>query len=193
MIEKGDLLPDYVSTVDVRKGKTPVRLSNSNGSSHKGEAHGREEEYESVLPKKDSIKTASMGESELEFTDGDEGDMEEEKDVETTKKSSSKTSSKKRETEEEKKQRLKKEKEDEKIAAKIAKREAKALERVHETVADLPVIKDKLATAPPPPGEARPQPAISALLQWAGAPTPLRAPRRGSAVHRGSNGSAPIP
>ena len=154
MIEKGDLLPDYVSTVDVRKGKTPVRLSNSNGSSHKGEAHGREEEYESVLPKKDSIKTASMGESELEFTDGDEGDMEEEKDVETTKKSSSKTSSKKRETEEEKKQRLKKEKEDEKIAAKIAKREAKALERVHETVADLPVIKDKLATAPPPPGEA---------------------------------------
>ena len=80
--------------------------------------------------------------------------MEEEKDVETTKKSSSKTSSKKRETEEEKKQRLKKEKEDEKIAAKIAKREAKALERVHETVADLPVIKDKLATAPPPPGEA---------------------------------------
>ena len=103
MIEKGDLLPDYVSTVDVRKGKTPVRLSNNNGSSHKGEAHGREEEYESVLPKKDSIKTASMGESELEFTDGDEGDMEEEKDVETTKKSSSKTSSKKRETEEEKK------------------------------------------------------------------------------------------
>merc|ERR1712100_772300 len=94
-----------------------------------------------------------MGESELESTDGDEGDMEEEKDVETTKKSSSKKSSKKRETEEEKEQRLKKEKEDEKIAA-IAKREAKALERVHETVADLPVIKDKLATAPPPPGEA---------------------------------------
>ena len=149
MKEKGDMLPDYVSTVDVRKGKTPVRLSNSNGSSHKGEAHGREEEYESVLPKKNSIKTASMGESELESTDGDEGDMEEEKDVETTKKSSSKTSSKKRETEEEKEQRLKKEKEDEKIAAKIAKREAKALERVHETVADLPVIKDKLATAPP--------------------------------------------
>ena len=154
MKEKGDMLPDYVSTVDVRKGKTPVRLSNSNGSAHKGEAHGREEDYESVLPTKNSIKTASMGESELEFTDGDEGDMEEEKDVETTKKSSSKKSSKKRETEEEKEQRLKKEKEDEKIAAKIAKREAKALERVHETVADLPVIKDKLATAPPPPGEA---------------------------------------
>ncbi len=47
------------------------------------------------------------------------------------------------------------EKEEKKIAAKIAKREAEALERVHETVADLPVIKEKKPTAPPPPGEAK--------------------------------------
>jgi len=146
MKEKGDMLPDYVSTVDVRKGKNPVHLSNSNGSAHKGESHGREEDYGPVLSKKNSLKTASMGESETQSDENDENEG-----VETTKSSSKK----KHETEEEKKERLKEEKQEKKLAAKIAKREAEALERVHETVADLPVIKDKAPTAPPPPGEAR--------------------------------------
>jgi len=146
MKEKGDMLPDYVNTVDVRKGKNPVHLSNSNGSAHKGESHGREEDYGPVLSKKNSLKTASMGESETQSDENDENEG-----VETTKSSSKK----KHETEEEKKERLKEEKQEKKLAAKIAKREAEALERVHETVADLPVIKDKAPTAPPPPGEAR--------------------------------------
>lgn len=150
MKEKGDGLPDYVSTVDVRKGKTPVRLSNNNGSSHKGESHGREEDYGPVLSRKNSLKTASMGESELQS----EEDVETTTSTTSTKKSGSK-SSKKHETEEEKEERLKEEKEEKKLAAKIAKREAEALERVHETVADLPVIKEKKPTAPPPPGEAK--------------------------------------
>lgn len=150
MKEKGDGLPDYVSTVDVRKGKTPVRLSNNNGSSHKGESHGREEDYGPVLSRKNSLKTASMGESELQS----EEDVETTTSTTSTKKSGSK-SSKKHETEEEKEERLKEEKEEKKLAAKIAKREAEALERVHETVTDLPVIKEKKPTAPPPPGEAK--------------------------------------
>ena len=61
MKEKGDLLPDYVSTVDVRKGKTPVRLSNNNGSSHKGESHGREEDYGPVLSRKNSFENREHG------------------------------------------------------------------------------------------------------------------------------------
>jgi len=146
MKEKGDMLPDYVSTVDVRKGKNPVHLSNSNGSAHKGESHGREEDYGPVLSRKNSLKTASMGESETQSDENNENEG-----VETTKSSSKK----KHETEEEKEERLKEEKQEKKLAAKIAKREAEALERVHETVADLPVIKDKAPTAPPPPGEAR--------------------------------------
>merc|ERR1712147_575440 len=124
MKEKGDGLPDYVSTVDVRKGKTPVRLSNNNGSSHKGESHGREEDYGPVLSRKNSLKTASMGESELQA----EEDVETTTSTTSTKKSGSKSSK---------------------------KHEAEALERVHETVADLPVIKEKKPTAPPPPGEAK--------------------------------------
>ena len=117
--------------------QTLVRLSNNNGSSHKGESHGREEDYGPVLSRKNSLKTASMGESELQS-----GGRRTTTSTTSTKKSGSK-SSKKHETEEEKEERLKEEKEEKKLAAKIAKREAEALERVHETVADLPVIKEK--------------------------------------------------
>ena len=74
MKEKATGCPTTPAPWTCAKGKTPVRLSNNNGSSHKGESHGREEDYGPVLSRKNSLKTASMGESELQSEEDVESD-----------------------------------------------------------------------------------------------------------------------
>jgi hypothetical protein len=157
---------DVVFESSASAAEEPIKIKQHGKKSGAAISSHSKEHHHSTIMSEDAAELGKTKkkESVMEMFEDVVEDVEEVFDNGAVEESSApKASKKSKKTEEVKEEVIRKEtaeektarKTEQKLEAKIAKKKALELERVRETVADLPIIKEPKQVAPPPPGEAK--------------------------------------